>query len=166
MSVQSNYWALLCELKAQTFYLERYHQRMEVIDRCLNIVIVFASSGSIFGWLIWNTLPFSWMLIMATSQIIGLIDSHLPYKKRKKFTNELRYSLSDLFCWAERNWYYVSQGKLSHEEANNLLSNIREKRCLLERAFVHDNTLPIQSVFHDDAEKSAEQYFKLHLSGE
>lgn len=35
-------------------------QRFQKIDRCINIILALASSGSIAAWAIWKEIPYVW----------------------------------------------------------------------------------------------------------
>jgi hypothetical protein len=91
---------------------------------------------------------------------------HLPFKKRIEFTGKLGYSIEELFVDAESHWFYVSEGQLTGNDINDLLSKIKEKRALLERAYICESTLPYKSNLETKAAESTEIYFKQYLFGE
>lgn len=67
---------------------------------------------------------------------------------------------------AEKEWYYVSQGRLSCEETNDLLYNMRKAINIMEKGFIGDGALPIKNKFIDRARKETERYFTQYLVGE
>jgi hypothetical protein len=166
LSYQNKYWQLLWNLKAQNLYLRAYHQREEFINRCLTIAIALTSSSSVLGWIIWNSYPLLWTTIIAISQLISVISNYLPYKKRIDFTSKLSYSLEDLFLSMERNWLHVSKGYLTNNEINNLLSDIKEKIALLEKAYLGDNTLPRKNKLNSKVTNAVVLYFDQYFFGD
>lgn len=167
MNLQSFYWNFLCELKARVSYLEEYHRSMDVFARAIKIFVTLASSGSILGgiigWFILHTVPGLWLLVIAFLQAGLLIKDHLPYENRRKSTNNLKYSLKDLFTRAEKEWYYVSKGELPYEKINELLYNMKKEINTFEKAFINEDALPIKNRFANKAQIGTEQYFKRYI---
>lgn len=99
-------------------------------------------------------------------QIVLLIKDHFPYENRRKSTNNLKYSLKDIFTKAEKEWYYILKGELPYEKINELLYNMKKEINFVEKAFINDGTLPIKDRFVDNAQKDTEQYFRRYSIGE
>lgn len=54
MDPQRYYWDTFSVLKRNQFYLNIHEQRLDSIERGINIFSAIASSAAIGGWLIWR----------------------------------------------------------------------------------------------------------------
>jgi len=156
---QEKYWKEIYQLKTHLNYVDLYLIQSERYNNIVNCFLAIASSSSIAGWAIWQKYAFVWGIIIASSQVITVINSFLPYKNRLKSLPGLRNALNDLMIFAEKNWYPVSEGELTDKEIHELQFKLRTKKNNLLETHVGESTLPEKKKLFLKAQASAEIYF-------
>lgn len=163
---QERYWKELYELKVHLNYLEFYLQSTERIDKIFDIFIALTSSGSIAAWVIWQKMALLWAVIIAASQVVTVIWNYLPYKTRMKALPELRHDFEELMLFSEKQWFDVSEGKLSEETINKLQFEVRSRKNNALKKHLGNATLPEKIKLLKKAQLSADIYFdNYYVSG-
>jgi hypothetical protein len=90
---QSRYWQEMYDLKSHSFYIEKYHQATEQMDRTINSCLAVASSSSIGAWALWKDYAYIWAFIIAASQVVTTLKPFLPYRASKRFISRFRRTL-------------------------------------------------------------------------
>jgi hypothetical protein len=129
-------------------------------DRTLRIIIAALSSGSIASWAIWDNLAWLWSIIIATTQMLSIVNDYLPYKKRIKELFELKTKLIPIYDHMEHEWYNVSSGILSEKEINDMLSDIKAEWSKVRMQFFSSDNLPRNEKFLEIADVTKLEYFK------
>lgn len=126
-SAQTQFWYNFATINRNAIYINRYHAKVEKIDRTLNILSAIASSSSIAGWLIWKDLWFFWTFIIAASQVLAVVKPYLPYKERLRALSLFGPELDGLTLAAEEGWFAVSHGRLTDEETHKQTMALKKK---------------------------------------
>jgi hypothetical protein len=156
------YWSFLKELKSHTVYLHEYMLASEKNDNRLNIFMAIASSTSIAGWAIWNSLGFIWAVIIAASQVVNAVRPFLPFGKRIKPLRSICYLYEDILLRMERKWFDIENGNLTEKEIHEALYAFREEKEKGWKNIIDDLSIPHNPELHDEAISVATNYFQLH----
>jgi hypothetical protein len=127
MSAQQNYWDMFANLKRDSVYVNRYHAKVENIDRSISMFSAVAASTSIAGWAVWQHFSFVWGSIIAASQVLIAVRAYLPYKARLQGLSALGPELDTLALEAEDAWYDVANGKLTDAEIHRRTMDLKRK---------------------------------------
>lgn len=160
MQYQEKYWRELDQLKIHVIYLELYQERNINIDRNVNMFLAIASSSSIASWAIWSQFSFVWATLIAFSQVISAIKSHLPYSKRLKALHGITNDLEALFLAMESDWFAIAEGQLPDDDTHKLHMNYKEKRRIIINKYLGSDPLPVIDSLLAEANEQAGQYFK------
>lgn len=156
--MQNNYWNMMTDKRFALYYLDAHFERCTKIDRGLSIFLAIASSSAIAGWAIWQQLGFILAIVIAASQVITVINSYLPYKKRKKEIYELKAKLTPIYFDMEYQWNNVAEGILSQKEINDLYYSLVRKWVKVENEFFIDDVLPMNKNLIKKAEELKNRY--------
>jgi hypothetical protein len=156
---QRRFWNELTHLRVHAYYLNEYYEKSNKYDRIISSFLALASSSSIAGWVIWNQIGFIWAFIIAISQAIHAIKQYLPFKKRMASLSKLMDLMDRLYIFAESRWYEVSEGKLSDEEINKLITKIKMAKCRYTNKIMNDCSLPTDKYLLTVAEQMTYDYF-------
>lgn len=155
---QRKYWNQLKELKVHVFYIHGYAVKQNRHDQIINIFLAITSSSSIAAWALWKEYQFLWACIIAASQVVAAVKPLLPYKKRLSALNKLGDVMSLLSLKAERDWFFVSEGKWTEEEIHSKWAELKEDALAAENKCLLGMTLPKDRNVLASAEKEAELY--------
>ncbi|GMM62448.1 hypothetical protein [Novosphingobium pituita] len=139
---QKQFWYNFATINRNAIYINRYHAKVEIIDRNINIFSALASSSSIAGWLIWKDLWFVWTLIIAASQVLSVIKPYLPYKARLRALSLFGPELDGLALAAEEVWFAVSHGRLTDQEIHTQTMALKKKVNLAQKKSFKGMSLP------------------------
>jgi hypothetical protein len=159
--MQKRYWNNLTQYKFTLFYLDAHFSRCVKIERFIKITLSLCSSASVASWAIWNEIGFLWAIIIAASQVIGVIDELLPYKKRISEIAELKSRLTPIYYEVEKDWLPVSNGELSEDEVNDRYYKYMKKWTDTYDKFFVDDSLPKNAACVSYAEQEKNKYFEL-----
>jgi hypothetical protein len=163
---QEKFWRELDQLRIHATYIEAYYEQSVRTDRFVNMFLALASSGSIAGWAVWNEYQYVWAIIVASSQVVNAIKSHLPFTKRIKALGALSAELESLFLSMENHWFNVAEGRLSEEEIHQLHMKIKEQRRMAIQKNIGTIDVPLDQKLMDEATLNAKQYFENFYSFE
>lgn len=166
MDPQRYYWDTFSVLKRNQFYLNIHEQRLDSIERGINIFSAIASSAAIGGWLIWREYPFIWTAVIAASQILTAVKPFLPYGKRLKALGNLSPEMESLALTAETDWIKVSRGMLTEEQIFELATNLKVKSQNATHNHFKGLLLPENKSLLALADDKASTYLKATLSGD
>jgi hypothetical protein len=156
---QERYWKELYQLKYHINYLDLYLIDSDRKDNAINIFLALTSSGSIAAWAIWKDMGFVWAFIIAASQVVTALKNFIPYKVRKKSLTGLIRDLEDIMLLAEKNWFKVSEGRLTEEQIHDLRFDIRSKKTDTLNKHLGSNVLPARKELLEKAQNSTDTYF-------
>ncbi|PHN85113.1 hypothetical protein CSB62_15630 [Vibrio splendidus] len=156
---QQKYWHLMKELKTHSLYIQNFAISQSRNEQHLNIFLAITSSTSIAAWAIWKDHAFIWGVIIAVSQVVTAIKPFLPFKKRLAALNQLGDSISKLSLLAERDWFYVAEGKWTEHEIHSKWADLKEKSLTAEKKCLGNLTLPRNKGALQKAEEEADLYF-------
>lgn len=157
--MQNRYWDMMTQFKFSLFYLDEHFGACVRIDRIITIFLAIAASTSIGGWAIWQQYAFVWALIIAASQVLGVINQYLPYKKRIKEIAELKGKLTPVYNETEYKWLNVQKGELTDQEINDLCYKYNKQWSELDGQFFQADVLPSNEEFIKAAERRKNEYF-------
>lgn len=157
---QQKYWNQLKELKVHVYYVQIYAVKQNRHDQMINIFLAITSSSSIAAWALWKDYQFLWAFIIAASQVITAIKPLLPYKKRLSGLNKLGDMLSMIALKAERDWYFVAEGKWSEQEIHTKWADLKEDSLTAENKCLNGITLPKDESVLKSAEIEADKYLQ------
>jgi len=157
---QQKYWNQLKELKVHVYYVQGYAVKQNKYDQMINIFLAITSSSSIAAWALWKEYQFVWACIIAASQVITAVKPLLPFKKRLSSLNKLGDMLSLIALKAERDWYFVAEGKWSVEEIHTKWADLKDDALAAENKCLNGITLPKDKSILTSAEVEADIYLK------
>jgi hypothetical protein len=156
---QERYWKELVQLKVHANYLDFYLLGTAQTSARIDGFLAISSSSSIGAWLVWRDWQFVWALVIAASQVINALKSHLPYWQRLKSLSGLVQEFDDLVLFAEERWFDVSEGRLSDEEIHRLHMEVKRRRSRL----VNKHLGPVPLPFRDKMFRKAQEQAQLHF---
>jgi hypothetical protein len=157
---QSLYWNELVQLKSHIYYLDEYLSLTVKIDRWVNGLLAFTSSTSIATWAVWQRYQLLWACLIGVSQVVTALKPLLPYESRRKAISALLPELNDLWLFAGRNWFSVSKGKLTEEQVNNLVFDVRQKKEATIQKHLTSTSLPDNEGCVEKAKAKTKIYFR------
>ncbi len=159
--MQKRYWNSLTQYKFTLFYLDAHFSRCVKLERLIKIILSLCSSASVASWAIWSKIGFVWAIIIAASQVIGVINEFLPNKKRISEIAELKSRLTPIYYEVEKDWLLVSGGDLSEEEINDKYYKYMKKWTETYDKFFADDSLPKNAGCIKYAEEEKNKYIEL-----
>lgn len=166
MASENRLWVALYELIFQGYLLEAHTRNAAELDRTFKAVIAITSTASLGIWAVFKVYPAVWAAVIVFTQIISATSKFLPYATRNKAAAGCRNEFQLIQAWAESKWLEVVDGKLTDGQITKLRTDL-QKRALdaVHRHFPLDS-LPENKKFVEYATNQAEQYMKLHFTGE
>ncbi len=156
---QDSYWHFLQELLVHIYYLEKFLEHYQRIQRVLATVLAITSSASIAGWAVWKTFDIVWACAIALSQIINATKHIFPFSIREKHLLEILPQLNKLLLECEREFYNVKEGVYSNKDIHERTINFKERKEALITS-LNESRLPENQAFLDAAEEEAKEYLK------
>ncbi|NSY48299.1 hypothetical protein [Agrobacterium tumefaciens] len=160
MNVQRYYWDTFSTLKRDQIYITLQVEKLDNIERCLNIFAAIASSTAIAGWALWQHASFMWACIIALSQVYSAAKPHLPFGLRLRSLHNLAPDIEALTLSAERDWFRVSRGELTEDEIIDRATAIKEKKVQATQKHLKGVVLPEQGKLTELADTKATAYMK------
>jgi len=157
---QQKYWNLLKELKVHVFYVQNYAVTQNKNDQIINIFLAVTSSSSIAAWALWKEYELVWAFIIAASQVVTAIKPLMPYKKRLSALNNLGDLLSVISLKAERDWYFVAEGKWDEETIHSKWADLKDEAFAAEKKCLGGLTLPKNKPSLSLAEQETDLYLQ------
>jgi len=117
-------------------------------------------SSSVATWAIWNRFPMVWGAIIASSQVLSVINHYLPYQKRIEEISKMKSGLAPVYSDMEYNWFNVADGSLTEQEINDLIKKFDDRWTNLELMYFTSDALPYKEKLAKRAEGKEIQYFK------
>lgn len=164
--IQERYWSSLTDKKFALHYIEAHFAKSIQINRIIKIIMAVASCSSIAAWTIWKQLAFLWGVIIAVSQVVGVVNEYLPYQKRIEEISNLKSEWSLVFLSMEKDWLKVSKGDMTEEEINDLLFQYEKEWNEADDKYFQEDALPFKQKCYDYAEDKMMLYFKRYYEGE
>ncbi|HHX58043.1 MAG TPA: hypothetical protein GX710_08515 [Clostridiales bacterium] len=164
--MQCIYWNQMSQYKFCILCYNEHFSRYVSGNRKIMIVLAVLSSGAVAGWAIWNKFSFIWAIIVASTQVLTIINEFLPYKSRIKEIPELVCKLEIIYDEMEREWYSIASGEVENAEINNALYKYKEKwRDVSGKYFTFD-ALPDKECIKNKANKLKQEYYKNLFEGD
>ncbi len=160
MNPQKYYWDTFTDIKHHQVYLNMYEQRLDSIERYINVVSAVASSTAIGGWVLWQHIQFIWAFVIALSQVITATKPFLPFGQRLKALNGLTPEIEALALTAETDWFKVSRSILTEEEILALATTLKSREKDATQKHFKGLVLPEQATLKDKADKATIAYMK------
>lgn len=160
MDMQKRYWYDMVDCKYQSNYISSYIDYSYKLDNTISIINAIASSVSIAGWAVWNSIPYVWSFIIAASQVITAIKPYLPYGKRLKNLNAYITEASSIYLDYEHNWYKVANGDMTNNEINDKIYDLKRKLDKINNRYLSNVSLPVKKDLESKAEADTDIYFK------
>lgn len=135
-------------------------EKLDNIERCLNIFAAIASSTAIAGWALWQHASFMWACIIALSQVYSAAKPHLPFGLRLRSLHNLAPDIEALTLSAERDWFRVSRGELTEDEIIDRATVIKEKKVQATQKHLKGVVLPEQDKLTKLADTKATAYME------
>ena len=157
--MKERYWEMMTQFKFSQFYLDEHFGACVRVDRIITIFLAIAASTSIGGWVIWQEYAFIWGFVIAASQVLGVINQYLPYKKRIKEISELKAKWMPIYNEAEYKWFNVERGELTDQEINDLRYRLNKEWSELDGQYFQADVLPRNEGFVKAAEQKKNEYF-------
>ncbi|WP_028509512.1 hypothetical protein [Ruminococcus sp. NK3A76] len=163
--IQERYWSSLTDKKFALYYIDAHFAKSIQINRTIKIIMAIASCSSIAAWAIWKQLAFVWGVIIAISQVVGVINEYLPYQKRIEDISSLKSEWSVIFLSMEKEWLNVSNGNMTEGEINDLLFQFEKEWNEADDKYFQEDSLPQNKKCYDYAEDKMMLYFERQYGG-
>ena len=159
MDMQKRYWHEMVQTKFTMYYIDFYHENSVKIDRRMNMFLAIVACGSIAGWAVWNQLAIIWACFVALSQVLNAIKPYLPYSKRVEGLLKYNNDIGLLYAKMEYDWLYVSNGKLTEDEINDLLLKYISEIIAFPGKYLVDDYLTKNEKCREKADDLTNNYF-------
>ena len=132
-------------------------------ERWTNVLLAFASSGSVATWAIWDKAPLLWGGIIAASNVIMVVKPHFPYSKYLKEIREKKIYALTINLEFEKLWFKVEHDKLNEDMAMEEFFLIREN---LNKAFNFNEDISLQDKqsIQANAATKTKTYFEINYN--
>lgn len=158
MNSQRYYWETFSTLKRDKIYVDLQVERLDHIERCLNIAAAVAASAAIGSWAIWQHASFVWASIIAASQVYAAAKPFLPFSARLRALHNLAPEMTVLALSAERDWFRVAKGELTDDEIIDRAYALKEKKSKATDVHLKGIVLPERDKITVVADAKAETY--------
>jgi len=147
----------------KSFILDEMIKVYQERERWTNVILAFASSGSVATWAIWDKVPLLWGGIIAASNVIMVIKPHFPYSKYLKEIREKKIYALTINLEFEKLWYKVQYDKLNEDEVVEEFFLIREN---LNKAFNFNEEISLQDKqsIQENAAIKTKIYFDINYN--
>ncbi|WP_270248936.1 hypothetical protein [Ruthenibacterium lactatiformans] len=132
--MRERYWSLFNQEKHKYFYFESYKVRCDKIDRKLKIFLAFASCGSIAAWGLWKEFPALWAIVLATSQILSVMQDYLPFSQEATSLNFFLPELNAVLIEIEHGWNGID--RMSEVEISEKIVQFQRQIANLESKYL------------------------------
>ncbi len=145
----------------KTYILEEMIRIYQERERYTNIVLAFASSGSVAAWAVWELFPMLWAGIIAASNVVLVIKPYFPYSKYLKEIREKKQNALSINLEFEKLWYKIQYDKLTEDEAMEEFFLIREN---LNKAYNFSEDISLQHAdsVQQNATIKTKTYFEIN----
>lgn len=99
--LQNRYWNQMAQYKFEIIYYNEHFTKCIRNNRTIIILLAVLSSGAVAGWAIWSKYSFIWSIIVASTQVLTIVNEFLPYKDRIKECPDLISKLMPLSIKSE-----------------------------------------------------------------
>ena len=157
--MQERYWNFMTQCKYVLIYYGMYFRRSVKLDRTVKIILATISTLCLGGWIITDSSTKFWSIFIVVAQILIAVNEFLPYRRRVEDLNEIRIRLLAVYENIEHNWYKVSNGSITEEEINDLLSELKKQWDEIECKYFQKDALPRRKRLLKKAEDERTLYF-------
>ncbi len=161
--LQVQYWNQFSRLKRDALYISFYHEKVERIERRLNIFTALASAGAMTAWAAKNDLAAVWSVIILASQLLTAVRPHLPYRSQLKALGTLSSDLEALALVAETDWLKIARASLEDEEMHKRTMTLKRKALDAQERSFKGASLPRDQTLEERAENAATDYMNHYV---
>ena len=126
--IRNKIWYNLVNSKFKCYYISYTIKKYQKRNILINSFLAIVSISSVSAWVVWQTLPWLWALIIASSNILIAIKPFLLLERKIKELNEKLALLENIQIEYERLWYELESGKIDKEIASEKFFGIYEKQ--------------------------------------
>ncbi len=158
--MEGRFWTLLTQKKYEMFFYDEHLQKCIFIERCINIGTALMSAGSLSVWLINNDHPKIYATIIVISEMVRIIQPHLPYQDRIR---ELREALNrlDIIYGDMENTFFSFIEDTTDDEINNKYVEYERKWLDCNERYFKNDSLPLDDEkINNKAKERRNAYFK------
>ena len=119
-------WYTLVNLKYKSYIIDLNFEKNQDLERKINIFLAIASSGSIAGWAIWNSIPIIWGGIIAMSQFVTVILPYLRFNKNARDFKQISIHLDHLNFKFELLWNDIQENLIEENEIRRIYIELKE----------------------------------------
>ncbi len=120
-------WAELQDKKFQEIYTDKLSKRAHNLGNAYSLFLVFASSGSVAAWTIWDSVPGVWGTIVALSQFLHLAKPFVPWIKNEREYADLSILYGDIYLEYEELWCASERQEFSEDKVVEKYHLLRKK---------------------------------------
>jgi len=158
--MQERYWKSMFFSRYTLNYLDTHFALYVLLDRIIRFSSAILSALVLGLWVFLQKYELLWGSIIVFTQIVSMINSLLPYKKRIKEIADLKERLMPIYIDIENSWFDVSKGNLSEKEINKLITKHSKVWQKEDSHFFNDDILPQYKKHVEKATQNTEKYFK------
>lgn len=158
--MRDKYWSMYEEIVDSYYYYWHYRARAVRLSNLINCISCIASVTSISSWLIWNSVPWLWAIILAAAQMINAIRHLFPFSRQITSTGMLIPEVKLLLNEVDHEWDIIDD--LPESEINDRVLRKRNEFALLENKYIGDAYFPRRSRCEKKAINDRRAYFFQH----
>ena len=121
-------WHNLVNSKFKCFYLGYSIGKYQRRSLSMNIFLSIVSISSVSAWIIWESLPWLWAMIIAASNILIAIKPLLRYDKTVSELNKRLALLENIEIEYERLFFELDSGKLDEDSGSEKYFTLYENQ--------------------------------------
>ncbi|MBR3596658.1 MAG: hypothetical protein IKL47_06750 [Clostridia bacterium] len=164
--MKQRYWDKMTQFKFEILLFNEHFSRYVLINRVIIIVLAVLSSGAVGTWAIWKQYDIIWAVIVATTQIISIVNEFLPYKKRIEEIPKLIAELNTIYNKMEEEWYNVDAQKYDDANINKILYKYIANWDKVQNNYLKSDALPDKKRLTLKASELQRNYFSCFLIGD
>lgn len=160
--MRNRIWKNLYNIKFKALYTCECSIKAEWYSRLYSLFLALSSAASIATWAVWKQIPSAWATIIAVSQILHVAKPYFPFIKNDKVFLEMSYEFESLYLEFEKLWYSFEDGKINHDEAEELFYRLRDKEFMIEKT--HKTHCPDRTKWKENINKATDHAISLNFS--
>jgi len=146
IGLKQKYWNMYSQLNFDSHYLALFLKRYVFWSNLISVTLAVLTSGSVTAWVIWQSYPLVWAIIVAFSQIAFIIKDHLPFLK---YISPLKYLLPELeklLLDIDYTWEKINHNSLSDNDINDLVFDFEAKWLEIKEKYTPNLSLHSEKI--------------------
>jgi hypothetical protein len=125
--MEKKIWHEMQEARFKSEYSHLLSKLAHTLSNLYSFLLAFSSAGFIAAWTVWETVPYVWGAIVASSQLLHLAKPSIPFIKQERELFEIGSKYNQLFIMYEKLYSEFNRGKLTEDQTHKQYFALRSR---------------------------------------